>query len=153
MAVLGETDRDELDAALAADHDAESKVDHARSMASLPDAAVKAWAWEAFLGNQKLSNYELEAVGLGMWQRGQEDLTAPYVERFFEELPGLVRAHHGWVLGDVTESYFPRLSFDPTTLARADELIARDGLDLTIHRKLVDCTDDLRRAVAVRSLG
>ena len=37
-----------------------------------------------------MPNYELEATGEGMWRRGQEHLTAPYVERYFDELPGTV---------------------------------------------------------------
>jgi aminopeptidase N len=55
------------------------------------------------------------------------------------------------MLGDVTEAFFPVTALDPSTVARAHELIEADGLDLTIRRNLVDATDDLRRRIAVRT--
>ena len=54
------------------------------------------------------------------------------------------------MLGDVTESYFPMTSLVPETLAEAERVIDADGLDLTIRRKLVDSTDELRRRLAIR---
>ena len=64
-----------------------SRVEHSRAMASLPDADAKAWAWQRFTGEVAAPNYELEAAGLAMWRTGQEHLTAPYVDRYFDELP------------------------------------------------------------------
>ena len=52
-------------------------------------------------------NYELQAAGLAMWRTGQEHLTAPYVERYFAELPAAPRVHSGWVLGDVDRGVLP----------------------------------------------
>ena len=65
LAVLGEIDRAELQAALAAEPTAASRVEHSRAMASLPDAEAKAWAWQRFTGEVDVPNYELEAAGLG----------------------------------------------------------------------------------------
>src|SRR3712207_9312727 len=63
---------------------------HARAHASLPEVDAKAWAWSCFTGEVDLPNYELEAVGIGFWRGGQADLTEPYVERYFADLPGTV---------------------------------------------------------------
>ena len=87
LATLGAADRAELQAALDAEPTARSRVEHTRAIASLPDAEAKAWAWQRFTGEVDVPNYELEAAGLGMWRGGQEDLTAPYVERYFADLP------------------------------------------------------------------
>ena len=37
-------------------------------------------------GEVEVPNYELEAIGLGLWQVGQERLTDPYVARYFDEV-------------------------------------------------------------------
>jgi aminopeptidase N len=150
LATLGETDRPELDAALAAEPTARSQVEHARATASLPDAEAKAWAWQRFTGEVDVPNYELEATGLGMWRVGQEELTAPYVARYFEELPGTVSVRSGWLLADAAESFFPLTALDDDTLARARALIGREDLEPSLRRQVVDRTDELERRIAVR---
>ncbi|RYP87072.1 aminopeptidase N [Nocardioides guangzhouensis] len=151
LAAMGRQDPTSLQEHLDAEPTARSRVEHTRAMASLPTADAKAWAWQRFTGEVAVPNYELEAAGLGMWRPGQESLTAPYVERYFAELPGAPSVHSGWMLGDVTEAFFPITALDPSTVVRANEVIEADGLDLTIRRNLVDATDELRRRIAVRA--
>ncbi|MBD8869568.1 aminopeptidase N [Nocardioides sp. MJB4] len=150
LAGLGEIGWADLDRALEEEPTARAHVEHARAVASLPEPAAKAWAWDRFTGAVPVANYELAASGHGLWRPHQEQVTAPYVERYFAELPQVPRVHAGWVLGTVTQAFFPVTSHEPGTVARADELIARDGLDPTVRRNLVDATDDLRRQVAVK---
>ena len=97
-----------------------------------------------------MPNYELEAAGLGMWQAGQEELTQPYVERYFAELPGAAEVFSGWMLADVAQWFFPSTSLSSATLSRAEELIDRRDLDLSLRRRVTDQTDELRRRLAVR---
>ncbi|WP_372727090.1 aminopeptidase N [Nocardioides sp.] len=149
LATLGDSDRRELDGALAAEPTARSRVEHARSTAGLPDADAKAWAWARFLGEIDVPNYELDAIGVGMWRPGQEHLTAPYVARYFEEVPGTVQIRSGWVLADTAESFYPSTALDTDTVQRSHALIARDEVDPSIRRRVVDLTDDLERRLAV----
>jgi aminopeptidase N len=149
LATIGAVDLAELDRQLAAEPNAVARVQHAGAHASLPDADAKAWAWGCFTGETVLANYELEAVGLGFWRAGQEELTEPYVDRYFADVPDTVRVRSGWVLADAAEFFFPRTSLDRQTLARAEALIADGDLDLSIRRRLVDETDNLRRKLAV----
>ncbi len=150
LATLGETDREELQQALDAEPTARSRVEHSRAMASLPDAAAKAWAWARFTGEVDVPNYELEAAGLGMWRSGQEHLTGPYVERYFAEVPATVEVRSGWNLADGADSFFPVTAVDEPTLALARALIADEGVDASIRRRVVDATDDLEHRLAVR---
>ena len=150
LATFGETDLEELQHALEAEPTARSRVEHARARASLPDAEAKQWAWQLFSGEISVPNYELEAAGLGMWRPGHEDVTAPYVHRYFDELPATVDTFSGWLLADVAEAFFPITSLDDATLDRARTLIALDGLDLSLRRKVVDMTDELEHRIAVR---
>ena len=150
LATLGEVDRPGLDAALASEPTARSRVEHARAMASLPDAEAKAWAWQRFTGEVDVPNYELEATGLGMWRVGHEALTEEYAERYFAELPDTVGVRSGWLLADAAEAFFPMTSLTDRTLARARALIDLEGLDPSLRRQVVDRTDELARRIAVR---
>jgi aminopeptidase N len=150
LAVLGQTDREELHAALDAEPTARSRVEHARAIASLPDAEAKSWAWQRFTGEVDVANYELEACGLGMWQRGQEDLLSTYVDRYFADLPSTTATRSGWVLADATGWFFPVTSETTETLDRARELMERDGLDPSMRRRVVDLADELERRLAIR---
>ncbi len=150
LAVLGEADRTELQAALDAEPTARSRVEHARAMASLPDAEAKAWAWQRFTGEVDVPNYELEATGLGMWRGGQEHLTEAYVDRYFADLPDTVSSRSGWVLADAAGWFFPTTSLTDETVAKSQALISRPGLDLSIQRRLVDLADELERRLAIR---
>ena len=149
LAVLGAVDRESLDAHLEAEPTAVSRVEHTRAVASLPTPEAKAWAWERFSGVATAPNYELEAAGEGMWRAGQEELLAPYVERYFDELPGTAEVHSGWVLADVAEAFFPLSSLDETTVRRAHALLAREDLDSSLRRRVVDTTDELEHRLAV----
>ncbi|QIX26642.1 aminopeptidase N [Nocardioides sp. JQ2195] len=150
VATLGGTDRPALDKELQHDPSTKARVDHAAAVSSLPDHEAKAWAWSHFDGTEAAANYELLACGTGLWRAGQEEFTAPYVERYFAELPDAGSVHSGWVLGNVTEFFFPISSLEESTVERAKALIERDGLDLTIRRNLVDMTDSLERLLAIR---
>ncbi len=150
LAVLGAVDRDELRSQLDRDVTAVSTVAHVRALASLPDATAKAFAWAHFLGDVDAPNYEVEAAGVGMWQVGQEQLTAAYVDRYFRELPGTTKVREGWMLGDVALVFFPLTALSQDTLAAAQGLLASDTLDPALRRAVVDSADELERRLAIR---
>ena len=150
LATLGAVDRGELADLLDRETTTQAKVHYTRALASLPDEEAKAFAWDRFSGAVEASNYELEAAGFGMWHRGQEQLTAPYVDRFFKEIAGTADVRSGWVLTEAAHTFFPSLSLDHSTLGLAEQVLSDDSLDVGLRRALVDETDDLRRGVRVR---
>ena len=77
------------------------------------------------------------------------NLPIAYVERYFDELPGTAEVHSGWVLADVAEAFFPLSSLDETTVRRAHALLAREDLDSSLRRRVVDTTDELEHRLAV----
>jgi aminopeptidase N len=150
LASLGAVDRPELQRQLDAQTTGEAKVHHTQALASLPDEEAKAFAWDRFSGAVEASNYELAAAGHGMWHRGQEELTAPYVDRYFAEVAGTVKVRSGWLLADAAREFFPRLCVHRSAVDAARGVLADRSLDLSLRRALVDETDDLSRAVQVR---
>jgi len=149
LATLGATDRDELQAAYDVQPTNRSRIEHTRAVASLPDAEAKAWAWDRFTGKVDVPNYELEAAGAGMWRGGQEELTDPYLERYFADLPTAVAGRSGWVQADVVAFFFPRGAVAGGTLERARAATDDDTLPRAVRRRIADEADLLARRVAV----
>ncbi|HET7356580.1 MAG TPA: aminopeptidase N [Nocardioidaceae bacterium] len=145
LATLGGVDRAELDRRFEDDPTSQARLGLVQALVALPDARAKEYGWSYFTGRTEASNYEIGAAGAGMWRRGQEDLTAPYVTRYFEEVAGTADLRSGWMLAEAAAHFYPRLALDPATLAAADRLLAHDGLDAGLRRTLTDQTDDLRR--------
>jgi aminopeptidase N len=150
LASLGATDLDELDKALADDNDAKTQIAHAWCHARLPDVDAKAWAWQRFTGEVTASNYEIEAIGTGMWQSGRDDLLAPYVDRYFDEVAGTTAVRAGWGLADGALFFFPITVATPDTLARTEALLCDPDLNPSIRRVLVDAGDEVRCRLQTR---
>jgi aminopeptidase N len=145
---LGDTDLDELDKALAEDNDAKNQLAHAWCRARLADPEAKAWAWQRFTGEVKASNYDIEAIGTGMWATGQEHLLAPYADRYFAEIASTTAVRAGWGLGDAALFFYPMALTSADTLTRTDALLADPDLNPSLRRVLVDAGDELRCRLA-----
>jgi aminopeptidase N len=150
LTTLGATNRDELDRALADDRDAKTEISHAWCRARLADPEAKAWAWQRFTGEVAASNYEIEAIGTGMWQTGQDDLLAPYADRYFDEVAGTTAVRAGWGLADAALFFYPITAVADETLRRTDALIADEALNKSLRRVLVDAGDEMRSRLRAR---
>jgi aminopeptidase N len=142
---LGDTDLDELDKVLADETDAKTQLAHAWCHARLADPEAKAWAWQRFTGEVPATNYEIEAIGSGVWQTGRDDLLAPYADRYFDEVAGTTAVREGWVLADAAVFFYPITIVTEETLHRTEALVADPALNPTLRRKLVDAGDEVRR--------
>jgi aminopeptidase N len=151
LAALGFADTTELDAALADDDSAAARVAHTQALAARPTEEAKAFAWDRFTGVVDVPNYELEAAAVGMWQGGQQELTAPYVERYAADLPGTAQVRSGWMLARAAELFFPLTHVEPATVTALRGLLERDVLEPAVRRKVVDGLDDVERGLAVRA--
>ncbi|HEX2895062.1 MAG TPA: aminopeptidase N [Marmoricola sp.] len=141
---LGDTDLDELDKVLAEETDAKTQLAHAWCRARLPEPEHKAWAWQRFTGEVPASNYEIEAIGSGMWQSGQDGLLAPYADRYFAEVAGTTAVREGWVLADAAVFFYPITITTEETLRRTEALVEDPALNPTLRRKLIDAGDEVR---------
>jgi aminopeptidase N len=121
----------------------------ARSAA--PTAAAKERAWAAATGPD-LTNSEVRAVTAGFWRPGQDELLAPYVDRYVAELPEVWARRSPEVAGPLAQSLFP------------STLVAQDVLDRTavllepahptgLRRYVAEQRHDLARALRARSAG
>jgi aminopeptidase N len=150
LAVLGSLTEDEIDAALRTDPSTLGEQFAAKCRAGRPDPAAKRAAWAAITGEQGLSSYRLWSLAEGFWQPEQLELAAPYVERFFAEMPDAARLRGDTALDWLVRWLYPRYAAVPATLEYAEKLLARDDLTLPLRRRVIDFTDDLRRVVQAR---
>ncbi|MDL4774171.1 aminopeptidase N [Actinomadura xylanilytica] len=151
LAVLGGLAEAEIDAAYDAEPGAHAEQAAARCLAARPDRTAKEAAWTAITTDSGLSNYRLWALAEGFWQPEQTELTAPFVERFFTEMPAVAKLHGDLVLDLLLRSFYPRLAAEPETLELARAMLAREDLPPTLARRAGDHTGDLRRVVEART--
>lgn len=151
LAVLGAASEAEIASAYEADQSALGEQAAAKCRAARPDAEAKAKAWNAIIGDADLSSYGVWALAEGFWQPEQTELTAPYVERFFDEIRDVAAMRGDVVLDVLIRFLYPRFAATPVTLGWAEALLARDDVTVSLRRRIIDSTDDLRRVVAARA--
>ncbi len=150
LCVLGEAGEGLIMAELARDDTSEGEVHAAECRAAIPDPRSKERVWAAITSEAAMSNYELYALCGGFWQPEQVELCAPYVERYFTELPKTSAFRSGWVVQGSAIEAFPRYAVEPRTLELAQALIDRPGVPTLVLRAVLDQSDGLRRALASR---
>jgi aminopeptidase N len=150
LSVLGDLTEAEIGVALAADPTARGEQYATRCRSARPDPAAKAAAWNAITTEPDLSSYQLLALGDGFWQPEQTALTAPYVDRFFAEMPSAARLRGDMALDLLVRFLYPHHAATSHTLHHAEKLLARDDISVPLRRKVADATDDLSRVVALR---
>ncbi|WP_346538677.1 aminopeptidase N [Micromonospora sp. DPT] len=151
LVVLGAAGEPEIAAQAAADRSATGAERAACCRAALPDAEAKRVAWEIVTSSTVLSNRLVEATAEGFWQPEQAELTAPYVERYFADMPAAARLRTAWTADRVTTLAFPRYAVAQPTRELAAALLARDDLTPGLRRWVTDLDDDLRRALIART--
>ena len=113
-----------------------------------PDAGEKAAVW------RKLVDHEVPVAFIGrvtsaFWRPGQDELLAPYAERFVELLPHLDRG--GMIPAIVyTSRLFPVYATDEDFLSRA-ETVAQQQAAPVVRKTLLGRSDALRRMLRSRA--
>jgi aminopeptidase N len=153
LAVLGLASEADIEAEYQRDHTALGLENAARARAARPDSETKARAWRLILDDTELSNRQLAATAEGFWQPEQVELTQPYVQRYFTEMPAMARRRTPQVAFAVVAHGFPQFAVAPATLEAGQALLARDDVIPLLRRVVVDGSDEIRRALAARALA
>jgi aminopeptidase N len=138
----------QISAELDRDRSTSGVVHAARARALQPTEAAKHAAWTLLVEPGDTPAYELYATAEGFFEPGQCELTAPFLGRYFREMPATAGHRHGWALGRIALLAYPTAHASASSLALAAEALAADGLDPVLRRSLVDGTDVARRALA-----
>jgi aminopeptidase N len=147
---LGARGPDDIEAERVRDRSSQGAEWALRCRASLPDPAVKAEVWDSITTDQALTNYGLYALCDHFFSPTQVELTEPYVERFFSDVPATATFRTGMMVDQSASRLFPEYAVAPDTLALSEACLAGVGLTPGTRRAIADRTDDLRRALASR---
>jgi aminopeptidase N len=150
LVTLGEAGDDLVAREAAADRSSSGYQASLTALASRPDAAAKDDAWKQIV-DPTVSNRDFEALVAGLWTPGQEDLCAPYFERYLEDAPRL--AQRSQSVAKEVASAAPRMPMAmPRLEALRDRLdVASEGTDNTVLRRgWRDTVDDYDVALRVR---
>ena len=151
LAVLGGVGEAEIAGEVARDPSAQGAEHAARCRAAIPDPAAKVRAWHTIVDDDTVSVRYMAAAASGLFHPEQAELTAPYVVRYFAEMPAMAARRTANAVQQVAMSAYPHHAVSAETLAAAQTMLARVDLDPTLRRVVTDATDDLARALAART--
>ncbi|UFN45426.1 aminopeptidase N [Nocardioides okcheonensis] len=148
-AELGEVDAAAVAALEERDPDPDSWVRALCVRASSPSPEAKDEAWTALV-ERRVPIQAARTVGPALWRPGQDDVLAPYAERFLAALPTL---HEGGMIPGLalTSSLFPVHAIDEAWIRRAREVAAAQAAPVVVGA-LTERSEEVLRMVRARGL-
>ncbi|GAA3959018.1 aminopeptidase N [Actinoplanes auranticolor] len=149
-AELGAPTADEVDDLLKRDPDPDAQRRALAVRAAAPDPGEKAAVWQTLAVDRSVPVGSFGPVAAAFWLPGQDEVLAPYAEKYLELLPGLDRG--GMILAMAyTGRLFPRFGVDEAFLDRAEEAAAR--VAPVVGKTLRERSDLVRRMLRSRANG
>jgi aminopeptidase N len=124
----------------------------ASARAARPTSAAKDEAWKIIIEDTSLPLAMTDEIMAGFQQFGQEELLAPYAERFFEALPDV------WERRDVPDALafgrrmYPHLILTAETVEATDRYLAGESVPGPIRRLLLEGKDGVLRGMRARAV-
>jgi aminopeptidase N len=146
----GAADEPDILAELDRDGTAAGHRHAAQCRAARPTPEAKAQAWRLAVESDELPNATLGAVLAGFSTPGQEELTEPYTDRYFAALTRVWQDRSIEIARRIVVALYPSGRIDPDTLRRTDDWIAAAEPVPALKRLVVECRDDVARALKAR---
>ena len=153
LARLGRLDEAAIDAEADRDNTVTGAEQAAAAKAARPTAEAKAEAWRLAAEADDMPNGTQRAITLAFWQRGQDEVLAPYVEKYLTAAGEISRGEGDWpTKGYALRENLLRYLFPvPEQLApfieRLDAWLAEDSLVDSVRRPIVEGRDNAARAL------
>ena len=119
------------------------------SRAAVPTAAAKRRAWQ-LIQDPEAPHYQSKAAMAGFFLPQQEEITASYVEAYFEALPAVWASRTQEVAIDFAKGLFPATHIDHATIDRCETFLHSNELAFPIRRLVIEGQDELERALKAR---
>lgn len=124
-----------------------------RAEVSAPDPAVKAAAWDRFLGEGYGSLYLTAAAMSGFNWRHQRDILEPYVDRFFGAVGPVFRDRDKEFATDFFRNLAPGYRVEQEIIERAEQVLAAEPDHPLLSRVVREFVDDMLRALKCRAFA
>jgi len=147
-AELGALDVSAVEQLLDEDPDPDAWVRGLAVRTSAPTEEAKREFWETAVVGRKVPIGAFGLVSTGFWRPGQEDVTAPYAQKYLDLLPRLDEG--GMIPAMVyTARLFPLFGIDTDYIDRAAQ--AASSAAPVVRKTLAEQSDEVRRMLAARA--
>lgn len=146
----------EIDRELAAKDTTENREFAMGARAARPTSEAKAWAWDQALHNEDLTNSQIEALADGFSGSGDQELFAPYVDRFFAAVDEVWtrKTFHiaETLLNPLSAGGLYPTKADPAALVKAGDAWLADHAEApkALRGMIIQNTESSRRILKVR---
>jgi aminopeptidase N len=149
LVAIGGAGDAEIDAEAERDATATGIRRAATARALRPTKESKEETWQRAFHDDEVPNAVHEALLLGFWHPAQRELTAPYVERYFEEVGPLWARRPGEIAKNAVQYLFPPV-VEPRTLVAADAWLTDTDQPAPLRRLIFEGRDGIARALRAR---
>ncbi|MFI6081340.1 aminopeptidase N [Streptomyces sp. NPDC051217] len=151
LAAVGVFDEDEIAAEYERDRTAAGERHAASARSARPTAEAKAEAWASVVESDKLPNALQEAVIGGFVQTDQQELLAPYVEKYFEAVKGVWDSRSHEMAQQIALGLYPALQVAPSTLEATDAWLASASPNAALRRLMSESRAGVDRALRAQA--
>jgi aminopeptidase N len=152
VAATGRAGDADIDAELERDSTDAGRRNAAAARAGIPDAEHKAAAWHQVAETTELGLEESIAVARAFNSPEHAALLAPYVARYFEQVPVIWAAQADLLRAFLSRTLFPYSAASPELLAQVDTFLATPDLDPSLSRAIIEGRDVVAKALRSRAL-
>jgi aminopeptidase N len=157
LAGLGRLD----EAAIAAEEQADGSVTGqeraAGARAARPTAEAKAEAWRLAVEEDRIPNAQQSAICLSFWQRHQDEILEPYIERYLRLAEDISASRGVWATKGISlrksalRNLFPRPTEQQPFLHRLDAWLEGAEIAQSVRRVILERRDETVRALACQT--
>jgi aminopeptidase N len=140
------TDAD-IEAELDRDDTAAGRRHALRLRAARPTPEAKAEAWRLVVEQDELPNADQGAVVAGFQNFDQQELLAPYVEKYFGAIDEIYRTRSAEMAQDIINGLYPYSAATQATVDRTDSYLREQQPGPALRRMLLEARDGLARAL------
>ncbi|MDR6508792.1 aminopeptidase N [Arthrobacter oryzae] len=147
----GRAGQERIDAELEGDNTANGQNAAALAAAAIPTAEAKAAAWESIVVKGEFSNALQASAVAGFTRVLDPALLAPYTEKYFDAVPGIVANRTHALAQQIVVGLYPSLQTTQETVDRTDEFLAALPEDsAALRRMMLENRDGVARALRAR---
>jgi aminopeptidase N len=150
LVALGAAGDADIDLELERDNTSSGQRRAATARALRPTAEAKAEAWRLATADTELPNAMLEAIIAGFYHPTQHQLTAPYVQPYFEMIGDIWTQRTSEVARTIVVRLYPDV-IAASAVAAADAFLADHSRPPALRRVVSEGRDDVQRALRARA--
>ncbi|WP_375423969.1 aminopeptidase N [uncultured Friedmanniella sp.] len=158
LASLGRIDEAAIAAEEAADGSVTGQERAAGARSARPTAEAKAEAWRMAVDGDDIPNSQQSAICLSFWQRSQDDVLEPYVDRYFRLAEDISASRGVWATKGIAlrksalRNLFPWPTDQRGFLDRLDAWLAETEIGASVLRTIIERRDETVRALACQAV-